>query len=66
MKLLTVKFEEAVDITALAVGKAVTVSDGAVSPAGVVMAVTEMADAELVPHTHPAAVGPAVPFPPGD
>ena len=59
MKLLTVKFEEAVDITALTVGKLVTVTDGTVSPAGVVMAVTQMEEPELVPHTHPAAIGPA-------
>jgi hypothetical protein len=63
MKLLTVRFEEAVDIAALAVGKPVTITDGTVSPAGIVMAVTQLEEPPepaLVPHTHPAAIGPAV------
>ena len=63
MKLLTVKFEEAMDIAPLSVGTSVTVAAGTVSLTGAVMAVTYMEDPlepALVPHVHPATIGPAV------
>ena len=62
MKLLTIRFEDAADLAAFAVGAKINVSNSSSTTEGVVLAVTNMADppeAEIVQHTHP--VGPAVP-----
>ena len=69
MKLLTIRFEETVNITQLPKGTPVNISDGTIVLNGTVMILTDIEDppeAELVPHSHPAtatidvAVGPAV------
>ena len=69
MKLLTIRFEDSVDITQLPKGTPVNISDGTIVLNGTIMILTdieELPEADLVPHSHPAiatidvAVGPAV------
>ena len=72
MKLLTIRFEESVDITQLPKGTPVNISDGTIVLNGTVMSLTDLEDppeAELVPHIHPGVgtvdvnIGPAVATP---
>jgi len=66
MKLITVRYEDTVDISAFSKGTVVTLSSGsAQAEGGVVLAVSDIVDVEpvLVPHTHGltinGTVGPA-------
>jgi len=71
MKLITVQFDDSVDITTITIGtKPITVSDGATNiTGGTLMSQTEMIEPELVPHTHvvvtsvpvDTTTGPAIP-----
>ena len=72
MKLLTIRFEEATDITQLPKGTEVNISDGTIVLNGTIMILTdieELPDADLVPHIHPGVgtvevnIGPAVATP---
>lgn len=66
MKLITVQFDESVNINSIPKGATVTVSDGTTTLTGKVMALTDMADPEavLVPHTHPVTGAAGLPVTP--
>jgi len=72
MKLLTIRFEESVDINQLPKGTEVNISDGTIVLNGTIMILTDIEnppEAELVPHRHPGVgtveldIGPAVALP---
>lgn len=55
MRLLTIQFEDSVDVSSLPKGTTVTVSDGSNTVSdGTVLAVSDVQDPEVLPHNHPA------------
>lgn len=64
MKLVTVQFNDSVNLSGIVKGEDASVVTTVTVAGGKIMAISDVLDPEpeLTPHNHPAAIGPAMPL----